>query len=221
MMDSLTEMPVCTPEPEREIRSPDRPSVAAQGSPAPTIGEDPSIAAIRLGDSRAFETLYRTHAPGLLAFAVRWLRASDDAEGVVQDVFMRLWEQRASLAVRVSLRALLYRATRNRLLDVAKRGRVELAWDEQASREAPAAGPDAHARLEASELRRALAGALLALPPRARQVIELRLHHGLGNREIAEVMGISLKAVEANRARALRHLRMALAPWATGERSQP
>jgi RNA polymerase sigma-70 factor (ECF subfamily) len=68
----------------------------------------------------------------------------------------------------------------------------------------------------ASELAAAAAAAVADLPPRCREVFTLSRARGLSYAEIAETLGISVKTVEAQMARALRGLRERLAPWLPG-----
>lgn len=173
-------------------------------------------ARVREGDGAALEALFRWHAPALSAYAERLLGDTWTADSVVQDVFVRVWLGRRDLHVGVSPRALLFRAVRNRAFDLLKQQRAEDRWVLRAAVEPPIQPRNQLDQLEARELKAALRQAMAELPPRAREVIDLRVNEGLSHREIAEVMGISVKGVEGHRARALAHLRRALEPWRDG-----
>ena len=67
--------------------------------------------------------------------------------------------------------------------------------------------------LVAGELRDALTAAVAELPPGCREVFELSRGQGLRYAEIASTLGISIKTVESQMGKALRHLRMRLAGW--------
>ena len=71
-------------------------------------------------------------------------------------------------------------------------------------------------RVGTEELQAAIARAMDGLPPRCREVFELSRLHGLKYAEIAQVLGVTVKAVEAQMARALRTMREELAPWLPG-----
>jgi RNA polymerase sigma-70 factor (ECF subfamily) len=73
--------------------------------------------------------------------------------------------------------------------------------------------PQADAGADARELQRAIAKAVAALPPRTREMFLLSRERHLKYAEIAELLGVSVKAVEANVSRALRQLREQLAPF--------
>jgi RNA polymerase sigma-70 factor (ECF subfamily) len=162
------------------------------------------------GDALAFETAFRLHYARLCDFANTIVRAPDIAEEVVQDVFANLWRNRSRLSINSTLRAYLYAAVRNRALNHQRRAAPELALDAQPER--PAAEPGPHAALESAELRARVRAAIQSLPPRNREVLELRWMHGLTHKEIAESLGISLKGVENHLARGLAALRDRLGP---------
>jgi RNA polymerase sigma-70 factor, ECF subfamily len=169
---------------------------------------------LRSGDEQAFESIFRTHFPALLAFAERMLRQRAVAEEIVQEVFLEIWKRRATLELTESFRAYLFRSTRNRCLN-------ELRHDRVVRRTAPLHAPGvsepvATGALEEAEIADALDHAMKMLPPRCREVFELSRDHGLKYAEIAATLGISVKTVEAQMGKALKLLRDQLAPWLPG-----
>jgi RNA polymerase sigma-70 factor (ECF subfamily) len=145
----------------------------------------------------------------------RLIATPETAEELVQDLFLRLWERRQAWTVRESVRAYLFAAARHHALNHLRRDRLRRRWHDLMGRSAPE-GPDPAfptpppppdravvARDEAARL----GAALSRLPQRARLVVELRWLHQLSHREIAAVMGISVKGVENQLGRALRMLR--------------
>jgi len=106
----------------------------------------------------------------------------------------------------------LFRATRNRALNHLRHLRVQQRSASQIDTD-EVREPGAQAQLVADEMERAARQAVAELPPRCREVFELSRVRGLRYAEIAELLGVSVKAVEANMGRALRTLRERLAPW--------
>jgi len=164
------------------------------------------------GDQTAFDAIFRAHYAHLVSFAQGMLRDRATAEDVAQEVMLELWRRRADLAIHESLRAYLLRATRNRALNqlrhanVRRRAEPHLMIDE-------AVGPTGTSQIVATELREAIAGAVAELPPACREVFELSRGQGLRYAEIATTLGISVKTVESQMGKALKHLRMRLAGW--------
>ena len=166
---------------------------------------------IREGDVRAFEELFRTHYEPLCRFAFRYLLDTGLVEDLVQDLFAHLWADHARLDLRGSARAYLLAAVRNRALNVRKRQLVEHDWarDEALAdvRELHRAPAPADRALDAREQSSRLRDAIESLPERCRLVMQLRWQEQMSHAEIAAVMGISLKGVEAHLARGLQALR--------------
>jgi len=167
---------------------------------------------LRRGRQEAFDTIFRTHYPELVGAAERLLRGRGQAEEVVQDVMLELWRRRESLAIDESLRAYLFRATRNRALNVIRHERVVQAAAPYVRAE-HASAAEAEPNLLQGEIDAALADALRTLPPRCREIFELSRVQGLRYSDIASVLGLSVKTVEAQMGKALRLLREQLASW--------
>lgn len=179
------------------------------------MSEHDLLAGLRRGDHDAFDAIFRAHYPALVALAESLLRGRGLAEEVVQDVMLELWRRRESLVVEESLRAYLFRAARNRALNQLRHERVRVAAAPRLQVDV-AALAEAEPNLVQREIDTALADALVALPPRCREIFELSRVHGLRYAEIAHTLGLSIKTVEAQMGKALRILRARLAPWLPG-----
>jgi RNA polymerase sigma-70 factor (ECF subfamily) len=175
---------------------------------------------IRQGDHGAFEALFRATYPQLVGVTRSIVRDADVAEEIVQDVLLELWRRREGLVVEDSLRAYLFRATRNRALNHLRHIAVERRGEPFVRGESTVS-PRADARLSASEIEVAIRDAVATLPDRCREVFELSRLHGLKYSEIAQTLGISIKTVEAQMGKALRVLREQLAPWLPEQPSLP
>ena len=169
---------------------------------------------LRSGDGaeEAFDTMFRSWYAPLVRAAEAMLRDRAAAEEVVQDMMLALWRRRESLVVDESLRAYLYRATRNRALNHLRRQRVEQRGEPYAG-DRNATASIADSALGERELAEAIRDAVTSLPPRCREVFQLSRTHGLTYAEIATTLGISVKTVEVQMGKALRVLRERLAAW--------
>jgi DNA-directed RNA polymerase specialized sigma24 family protein len=96
----------------------------ADGSPADVKDERTLIAQMRRGDPRAFAELIAQYVNAMTRFAFRIIGSRDTAEDVVQQVFVQLWERRATLELDMRLKAYLFRAVRNRALNESKAAAV-------------------------------------------------------------------------------------------------
>jgi RNA polymerase sigma-70 factor (ECF subfamily) len=179
------------------------------------VDEHELLERLRQGDEEAFDVVFRANYPPLVGMAEGMLRSRAIAEEVVQDIMLELWRRREALPIEESLRAYLFRATRNRALNHLRHGRVERLSEPHVAG-ASAAPATAPATLVEEEIDVALREAVAALPERCREVFELSRVHGLRYSEIAAALGISVKTVEAQMGKALRTLRERLAPWLPG-----
>lgn len=144
------------------------------------------------------------------------MQSSAVAEDIVQDTFARIWERRTEWEVRGSVRSYLYSAVRNRTLMHLRHARVVTQTQERALREITKSGlgtASADERIRMDEMAQALARAIERLPARRRQVYTLRWQHGLSLAEIASVMEVTVKCVEAQLAAASKAVREALAEF--------
>ena len=161
-----------------------------------------------------FRLLYRP----LCAYARRFVPGQGKAEDVVQDVFFDVWCRREHVRIADgSIKAYLFRAVYTRSLNELERGRqnesVELEEHESDILEGYALGrmENSESDLMLKELEAEISGYVDALPPQCHRVFVMSRRQGAKNREIAEAMGISVKAVEKHICRALTGLHMHLA----------
>ena len=167
---------------------------------------------LRNGDHEAFAAIFRQWYEPTVRSANRVLRDPGVAEELSQDVFLELWRRRESLAPDSSVAGYVMQAVRNRALNHLRHLAVQkksVVYVEAMSE--PAEHADSH--VHTNELQVALTAAIAELPPRTREVFVMSRERGLRYSEIAEQLGVSVKAVEANMSRALRILRERLASF--------
>jgi len=186
--------------------------------PSPTdkrVDDDVLVRAVRSGDLRVFSTLFRASYAELWRYARAITRSAESAEEVVDDVFAWLWANRAEWAPASTVRAYLFRAVRNRALNAAAATRSAERIADAATREVdPVAMGEANAlqddALVLREMDDAVWAAINALSPDARQVMVLRWESKMSWAEVAEIMGVSIAAVQMKHTRALRLLKARL-----------
>jgi RNA polymerase sigma-70 factor (family 1) len=166
---------------------------------------------IRRGDIREFETLFRSSYVSLVKYAGTLIKDQDTAEEIVQDLFVRLWQEREKLNIESSLNGYLFRSVHNRCLHhiehkkVVERHAQEMAFESEPSTEDPGEV------LQYKELQARIATILERLPERCGKIFCMNRFEGLKYAEIAEKLSVSVKTVEANMGKALKEFRKALA----------
>jgi RNA polymerase sigma-70 factor (ECF subfamily) len=156
------------------------------------------------------DRLFRDNYNQLCGFVYRYVRSHEIAEELVQDLFFNLWDRKRRGALIETHRSYLFTAARNLAINYLKRQGIEAAWRERAAREETRPQlPEDH--LEANELASAVRAAIEGLPNRARLIFTMSRQQHLSNREIAQILGISVKTVEVQMGRALKSLRSSVA----------
>jgi len=179
------------------------------GAARPITSESELIARVGAKDLQAFEKLYRIYQPRLGRFLINLLQRPQLVEEVLDDTMMVVWQTadrfRGSSKPSTWIFAIAYR----------KALKAKLRWpdplpddglDLQVSNEQ---GPDA--QLQHQRLGDALRDAMTGLSADHRAVVDLTYFHGMGYREIAEIVNCPIDTVKTRMFHARRRLRQALA----------
>lgn len=171
--------------------------------------DDALLALYAGGDDQAARILTERLLPRVFGHAARLLGDRAEAEDVAQEAMMRLWRLAPDWRQgEAQVRTWLYRVTANLCTDRLRRRRG-VGLDEIAEPEDPA--PSVADNMLTRARDDALQAALNRLPDRQREAVVLRHIEGLSNPEIAEIMGIGLRAVESLTARGKQALAALLA----------
>jgi RNA polymerase sigma-70 factor (ECF subfamily) len=154
------------------------------------------LALIQDGNGQAFATLVERHTERFYRLAYRYLQSKAAAEDVVQDAFLKLWENPAIWQPERNSKftTWFYRVVVNLCLDLQKR-KKPVTLDEELpfidDRE-----PVDETMMRIQE-QKALEKEIAALPERQRTALNLCFAEGLSNQEAADVMGVKLKALQS------------------------
>ncbi len=158
------------------------------------------------GDVKALKEIHDGYYDRFLYVAIGFIKSRPDAEELVQDVFIKLWKNRENLDVDYTYEGYLYtslkRAIYNKLRDLAKinQSRKEL-------QDIYIAANNTDDNLIYQELSEMYQLALTELPPQRQKIFKLRKIDGLTNKQVAEMLGISIKMVEKQMTLALKHFK--------------
>lgn len=155
------------------------------------------------GDAGAFRSLTERHAASVTAHAKRMLRDATEAEDVVQEAFLRLWKNASSYRPEARLSTFLHRIVHNLCVDQlrARHPGDPDALDGLSSEDRPSRELAVRSRAEQVHHE------VKALPERQRAALSLVHFEGLTNSEAAEILQVSVDALESLLARGRRSLR--------------
>jgi len=169
---------------------------------------------IMMGDEQAFELLYRRYFVRLCAFANKFLNDPYSAEEVVQEIFLKLWENRATLRSDGSGKSLLFQGVHNKSLNLLAHQKVINRYSEMIK--AAYAQPeefDVHDSLMGKELNLRIQTIVKDLAPECKKIYLMSRAEGKKHHEIAEELSISIKTVETQINRALKKFRLELSDY--------
>ena len=175
-----------------------------------TDREEDLVQRVNDGDQSAIEDLFDIYYDGLCKFVRRLTNSKDDVEDLVQDIFVRIWVNREDWSPKGSIKAYLFRSARNQAFNFLKsKNSIETIKCDGSELLTPRSDPAE--KVIDTEISERIDKAIEKLPHRTKLVFTLNRQDGLSYSEIADVLEISMKTVENQIARALRHLRKELA----------
>lgn len=151
-----------------------------------------------------FESCFRAYYKQLVVFAYKIVGRQDVAEDMVQQVFLNVWEHLEKMDVEKGILSYLYQSTRNRCLNhLTSAHQVSTMHVDEPVGEHLATSDR---RLETKELLLQIKAAIQELPEKCREVFLLSREQGLTYKEIAATLNLSVKTVENQMGKALKHL---------------
>lgn len=163
-----------------------------------------------------FKIYFRELYPQLAFFASRFVDG-EEVEDVVQDSFVALWNNKNRMNDVEHVRMFLFRSVYNNSLNVIKHRKISQGYAAEAKKIAlrkmeyyAAELNDAAEDVEKTELKKQIDDAVNTLPDKMRQVFVMSYMHDMKNKDIADIMGVSVRTVEAHLYKAIKHLRSRL-----------
>ena len=175
------------------------------------------VSDLKLGNEKALRTIYSQYNGMLVAYARYTIRNSLLAEDFVQDAFCTLWENRTKLNSDQPIQAYLYTLVHSRCVDYLRKinsktkYNLQTEWrlKELSLTQAPFENIILSGIL-AQETQDIIQQTIQALPEQTREIFQLSRYEQLKNSEIAERLGVSVKAIEYHIGKALQQFRNAL-----------
>jgi len=176
-----------------------------------SLNEEHIWRSIQKRDGKVFEHYYKEHYKFFFLAACNYLKDPRLAQEIVNDVFIKVWEDAEAIRIQSSLRSYIYRAVINRSLNELDKNKRERQHQSELSRR-PEETVESR-EMEEQELRLRLYKAIDQLPDQCRKVFMMSRFEQLKQQEIADQLNISIKTVKNHITRALKDLYEVLGDW--------
>lgn len=175
---------------------------------------DNIIEGIYIGDEATYIFLFREYYVSLCSYSRRYVGRKDIAEEIVSETFLKMWENRSSLKITTSIKAYLFQAVCNNSLNFLRKLKSEIHFEDffQATESENIAFESSFEEIEERSLiienmDQKIEDAVSQLPEQQQKVFRLKRYEGKKTKEIAEVMGLSVKTIEMHLSKATLNLR--------------
>jgi RNA polymerase sigma-70 factor (ECF subfamily) len=158
----------------------------------------------------AFDCLYRKYGKRIYRFALSILKSSEEAENIIQEVFLSLWEHRHSVINEASVKYYIFSIAYNSSISVLRKKIRETSFIDHLKSLQDIQQEVVNTELEFNELNDKLNQIIDQLPQRQREVFLLHRIERLKYRDISERLGISVNTIENHMSKALKTIRKKL-----------
>jgi len=160
------------------------------------------------GDRVAFYQIYERYCKGLYAFVYTYTKLKEDAEEIVQEVFIKIWEKRGEINTHSSFRPFLFTVAYNATINLLKKRINEKKYvDYIKSTQQVENAPEIIDEIYFYELNEKVQKLLNKLTPRQKEIFLLSREKGLTHDEIAQKLNISLNTVKKHMVNTLAFLK--------------
>lgn len=150
---------------------------------------------LRGGDSQAFDMIYKKYSVKLYLFGLKYLKSKEDAEELVQTVFLKIWENRKKLSHELSFKTYLFTITYNDICKIFRR-RMYLQRFMEISGEKPQFTTETEERIDYKSALERIMQIINNLPERQKTIFLKSRGEGKSTKEIAEEVGLSAGTVD-------------------------
>ncbi len=163
---------------------------------------------IREGDKVAFYNIYERYCKRLYGFVLRYIKQEEDAEEIVQEVFIKVWESRNKIDVYSSFESFLFTIAYNNTISLFRKKLSEKKYLEHLkSLQQLENAPELTDEIHFNELNEKVQLLLNELTPRQKEIFQLSREEGLTHDEIAKKLNISVNTVKKHMVNTLAFLK--------------
>lgn len=177
------------------------------------LSDEELIVLLKKSDEQALSALYFRYWDKLLSVAVRRLDDLTEAEEIVQDIFINVWDRRGDLELKYRFETYLAVAVKYRVINRLDHNYRKRMREANAFLPAMQSLPSSEELVLEKELMARLEVAIKKLPEKCRVIYRMSREEGKTNRQIGEELGLSEKTVEGHMTKALKNLRGSLSTF--------
>ncbi len=181
-----------------------------------TLLENVLVSKLKSGDNSAFSTIFSAYYRDLVLFAARFTRNQENAEEIVQDIFVKLWENHESLKIDISLKSFLLKSIQNKCIDMIRHRKIKDIHVSYVLENQTLYECDTDNYVLFSDLKEQIDKTLDRLPDELSGVFRMSRYKGLKYDEIAGILNVSVRTIEVRIAKALNVLRAELKDYIYG-----
>ncbi len=162
---------------------------------------------LKSDDQAAFEEIYLRYASLLYLYAYRKLKGKEEAKDVVQDVFIALWNNRKKFDVKTTLSGYLYKSVLNKVFNIFKHQNIIQEYIKANQHFIKIDSTETDYLIREKDITTLIENEIAAMPPRMREIYELKRKKFLSTKEIAKQLNLSEFTVSTHMKRALKLLK--------------
>ena len=159
------------------------------------------------GNEQAFEKIYRLYSSRLYGNLLKLVKSETEAQEILQDVFLKIWENRQNIDIEKSFRSYLFKIAENKVVDFFRK----VARDKKREAELISLATNEYVPVEellqSDEKAAILQKAIDSLPPQRQQVFRLCKLEGKSYKEVSEQLGISVSTISDHIVKATKSIR--------------
>lgn len=162
------------------------------------------------GDADTFSEIFYMYYKDLVMYAYSFIKDMEEAEEIVQDTFVKLWEDHEKIDVRISLRSILLKSIHNRCIDLFRHKKIVCKHVDFITQNETIYDFNTDNYILMSDLNGLVSDAIAKMPVKYKEAFEMSRNEGLSYHEIADRLSVSLRTVEVRISKALMFLRVEL-----------
>ncbi|WP_303919487.1 RNA polymerase sigma factor [Draconibacterium sediminis] len=171
------------------------------------ISDHELVILIKREEEKAFQELFKRYAPRIFKFAHSYLKSKNDADELVQIIFIKIWEKRKMIDISQNIKSFIFKVSVNAIYDFMRQGKLKYTFPDYILNNQEDSENQTWNSIIYNETEQKLFNLVNELPQKQQEIFKLSKIEGLTNDEIAKQTGLSKRTVENHLYRAIAFLK--------------